>query len=121
MLEAQVEAPNNPISEVGACRYVAVFGTLRRNCGNHGLLRNAQYERTTVLTGYKMYVMSSTSFDAIPFIVKSDNPTDCVTVEIFSEGSLDWNTQMQHLDWLEDHPSWYTRVAVTIDYMSVWV
>jgi len=103
------------------CGYVAVYGTLRSGYWNHGLLRAAVSHGVHTLKGYKLYVMSNITYDTIPFIVESDDADAEVTVEMFSEGEVPWVDQVEHLDWLENHPDWYTRVAVTVNEQACWV
>lgn len=106
------------------CMRVAVYGTLRTGMSNHGLLRNATSLGTFTLKGYKLYVMSASTFDTIPFIVPAKEEE--TTVEVFElpeswEQIHKWTQLIENLDLLEDHPNWYTRTAVTINGAPTWV
>jgi gamma-glutamylcyclotransferase (GGCT)/AIG2-like uncharacterized protein YtfP len=79
-----------------------------------------------------MYVMGGRlDFSSIPFVVKTGNDEDVITVEIFKsthsrnfdpEYAYKWGMTLTELDWLEGHPSWYKReLARTSDGSEVWL
>jgi gamma-glutamylcyclotransferase (GGCT)/AIG2-like uncharacterized protein YtfP len=68
-----------------------------------------------------MYVMSSTTFASIPFVVHTGDPKDVITVERFDTPEEDWEDTLYYLDCLEGHPDWYTRKEVEVDGVTCWM
>jgi gamma-glutamylcyclotransferase (GGCT)/AIG2-like uncharacterized protein YtfP len=102
------------VKDAGSASAVAVYGTLRESQHNHFLLNECVLKNTVELCGYAMYVMSGTSYDAIPFIVPTGKPEDKVTVEVYLP-ERNWQETVTQLDWLEGSPEWYQRKVVQID------
>ena len=86
---------------------IAVYGTLKRNHGNHGLLKRvgATYVGTG-LTKEKMLLYAR----GIPFVYRKI-PKSHITVEVFS---VPTEEGMRMIDGLENHPDWYRRELTTI-------
>jgi len=73
----------------------AVYGTLRKGCGNHTCLNGAELVKTCRVSGYKMY-----SLGGFPACVKSDDDNDMVQVEVYNITTYD---QQRSLDSLEGY------------------
>lgn len=88
---------------------VAVYGTLRKGFGNHGLLSAARLlDSGTTIDQYGMVC------EGIPYVgseVREDG--NRIVVEVYA---VDDET-LARLDGLENHPEWYTRkqVPITLD------
>jgi gamma-glutamylcyclotransferase (GGCT)/AIG2-like uncharacterized protein YtfP len=82
---------------------VAVYGTLRRGFGNHGLLEGSQMigEGNTV-DGFTMRARG------IPYVSK--NGQTQIKVEVYSVDEV----TLDDLDSLEGHPRWYKREEVDV-------
>lgn len=73
---------------------VAVYGTLRKGCGNHGILYGLQGTRA-IVQGFKMYDLG-----AFPYVVHTGNHDDSIAVEVYEVP--DYNTA-RRLDSLEGY------------------
>ncbi len=88
---------------------VFVYGTLRKGCANHRLLRDGEFVGKSELTGYEMWGLGS-----YPGITVSDNPESVVEAELYTVS----DETLLILDKLEDfygvnHPqNLYDRVLV---------
>jgi gamma-glutamylcyclotransferase (GGCT)/AIG2-like uncharacterized protein YtfP len=100
---------------------VAVYGSLRKGLGNHGLLQGSEFIGTGKVSGYGMY-----SLGGFPAMSNVGAKSDAV-VEVYSVDEV----TMARLDRLEGYPSFYNRslVAVLLDegeggvatYASAWM
>lgn len=92
---------------------VFVYGTLRKELGNHYLLQDSVYLGTG-LTADKYVMLESSTGHSIPFVVKS-NPT-IHWFETFIEGELYEvdDATLYSLDRLEGHPGWYKREYIDV-------
>jgi gamma-glutamylcyclotransferase (GGCT)/AIG2-like uncharacterized protein YtfP len=90
---------------------VAVYGSLRKGMGNHGLLErnDAQLLSTERVTGWNMY-----SLGGFPYIEPGDG---VITIEVYAVPI----TAMQPLDRLEGYPSFYNRKLITTSKGDAWV
>lgn len=107
----------NKVEDKGKVR-VLVYGTLKKDHGNHGLIEAANGEflgRDSVTGHFKMV-----NFGTIPAVVPtSDNDTQVVRGELYAideEG-------LAALDMLEGHPNFYRRRKMWTDKMEkrAWV
>lgn len=91
---------------------VAVYGTLRKDQGNHRLLETAKYLGTDKTEPkFSMY-----SLGYFPYIVEQGDTA--VTVEVYD---VDDHT-FDRLDALEGYPGFYNRKQIdTTSYKDVWV
>jgi gamma-glutamylaminecyclotransferase len=81
-----------------------VYGTLKKNFGNHHLLRTSLYlGKGRTQNKYAMYV------DNIPYVVK-DRPISLIYGELYQVDAC----QLERLDRLEGHPEWYCREQVQV-------
>ena len=89
----------------GDCKYVAVYGTLKSNKGNHSVLGDSEYigKGETV----DKYAMQCSN---IPFLYK-DIQKDNIRVEVYEVSGKDIEFS---LDSLEGHPNMYEREKVYI-------
>jgi gamma-glutamylaminecyclotransferase len=83
---------------------IAVYGTLKKGFGNHGLVRDSEFIGSGETE--KEYTMYR---HGIPF-VKSTEKTSKIKVEIYSVNEKD----LIRVDLLEGHPDWYQRKPVTV-------
>lgn len=90
---------------------VAVYGSLRKNMGNHGFLVNGELLSVEEVKGFRMY-----SLGAFPAIVYNGGQ-NLVTVEVYE---VDDDT-FRSLDMLEGYPSLYDRAEVETSQGMVWV
>ena len=92
---------------------VFVYGTLRKELGNHYLLQDSVFLGTGLTIDH--YAMFESSLGhSIPFVTKL-NPTIkdfgvCIEGELYEVDDL----TLANLDRLEGHPGWYKREYVTI-------
>lgn len=91
---------------------VAVYGSLRKGMGNHGLLdrNDAQLLSTEVISGFEMY-----SLGGFPYI-KPASEGD-ITIEVYAVPI----TAMKALDMLEGYPSFYNRKLVDTTKGQAWI
>lgn len=93
---------------------VFVYGTLRKELGNHYLLQDSVFLGTGLTIDH--YAMFESSLGhSIPYVVKL-NPAIkdfgvCVEGELYEVDDL----TLGNLDRLEGHPGWYKREYVDID------
>tara|TARA_X000001382_G_C3174225_1_gene180559 strand:- start:1962 stop:2369 length:408 start_codon:yes stop_codon:yes gene_type:complete len=87
---------------------VFVYGTLKRGHGNHVLLKDSEFLGPA--STKDKYIMYSSG---IPYVSKSMNLTRIIG-ELYNVDELVLN----YLDMLENHPGWYKREKITIDYIS---
>jgi gamma-glutamylcyclotransferase (GGCT)/AIG2-like uncharacterized protein YtfP len=81
-----------------------VYGTLKRNFGNHHYLRNGEYlGKGRTQSKYAMYI------SGIPYVVK-EQPVSFIHGELYQVNSI----QLERIDRLEGHPEWYCREQVQI-------
>lgn len=86
--------------------YIFVYGTLKRNRGNHRLLASSKFIGEAVTKEPYGLVASG-----IPFMVESDDiPNYNVKGELYEVESKDLGS----LDSLEGHPNVYCRKPVTV-------
>lgn len=92
---------------------VAVYGSLRKGMGNHGLLDNDESVllSTEQIPGFEMY-----SYGAYPFIRPADTEQP-ITIEVYAVSS----SVMQRLDRLEGYPSFYNRKLVQTSKGQAWI
>ena len=85
---------------------VFVYGTLKRNCSNHGLLENRSefMGKATIGEGYSCYDWHR----GFPFLL-ADGGEGCKG-ELFTVD----DAVLQSLDWLEGHPTMYRREECTV-------
>lgn len=87
---------------------VAVYGTLRKGCGNHHILYGLPFS-DDVVQGYKMH-----SLGGFPYVFKTDDPSDEVIVEVYTVPD---EATARRLDALEGYSNgydgFYDRVQVT--------
>lgn len=90
---------------------VAVYGSLRKDLHNHGLLETSNFLGEDTITGFDMYSMGS-----FPFLVpnESDTPISIevyeVTPEVFAS-----------LDRLEGYPRFYDRKQIETAHGTSWI
>lgn len=82
---------------------VAVYGTLKKNKSNHGLMRGSFLGKGFVGKGYSLYV------DGLPYLVKDSSGVGC-EVELYLVDDF----TLENLDYLEGHPSFYKREKVWV-------
>jgi gamma-glutamylcyclotransferase (GGCT)/AIG2-like uncharacterized protein YtfP len=89
--------------DIGTTNKLAVYGTLKKNFGNHHYLNNSKFigEGTTK----EMFTLS---VKGIPFVSKE--PTSHIHVEVYDVNKEDFPA----IDGLEGHPDWYVREKTTI-------
>ncbi len=93
----QVTCMNEPVK-------VAVYGTLRRNQGNHFFLEEAQYLGTAeTLYPYALYLQG------LPYVTEQKS-----VVPIRTEIYLISQEQLKQLDQLEGHPTFYQRKLIPL-------
>lgn len=92
---------------------VAVYGTLRKNNGNHRLLRESRYCGTETLN------LSATLYTLGPFpaLVFNDDNESPITVEIYEVNKPTLNS----LDRLEGYPSFYNRKQIETSVGPAWI
>jgi len=83
--------------------HVAVYGTLRRGCGNDRFLKGAPMLGQYEVRSHRMY----TSHGAYPYVHYS--PTGTITVEVYDVTDP---RMMKDLDMLEGYPHHYQRKVV---------
>lgn len=84
---------------------VAVYGSLKLDFWNNGLLRNATFVDRG-LTDSKFMMMVG----GVPFVSFS-NDGHRVDVEVYEVDDY----QLETLDWLEGHPSFYRREEIRVE------
>jgi gamma-glutamylcyclotransferase (GGCT)/AIG2-like uncharacterized protein YtfP len=94
--------------------HVFVYGTLKKNHGNHRLLEKSAYVGRDKITGYKLYDLG-----VFPAVKKTGDDSDVVYGEVYKI-SLD---TLYSLDVLEGHPNFYARAKerTVIGSTRVWV
>ena len=92
---------------------VFVYGTLRKELGNHYLLQDSVYLGTGV-TAQQYLMLESSVGHSIPYVVKPNEATKNHVSNI--EGQLYEvdDLTLAHLDRLEGHPGWYKREYVDV-------
>lgn len=88
---------------------VAVYGTLRRGEGNHGLLRDAAFVGQGRVSGYKMV-----SNGGFPAVYATDDVDDEIVVEVYevNESQL---LRLHGLEGFRSHDNkWYDLGVVTV-------
>lgn len=90
---------------------VAVYGTLRRGEGNHGLMRGAEFVGEADINGFAMH-----SLGGFPAIYPQEDTIIKAEVYRVSDNQLEGP-----LDSLEGHPNWYRRVLIDTPYGQAWV
>lgn len=90
---------------------VAVYGSLRKNMGNHGFLVNAKHLSTEEIKGFRMYSLGG--FPAVLY----NGGQNTVTVEVYE---VDDDT-FESLDMLEGYPRFYDRDEVDTSQGSAWI
>lgn len=96
---------------------VAVYGTLRQGCGNHGILYGLPKADDRV-QGYKMH-----SLGGFPYVFETGDPSDEIIVEVYTVPD---ETTARRLDALEGYTNgyagFYDRVSVrTVTGRQVWM
>ena len=81
-------------------KIIAVYGSLRKNMGNHGLISHSTLlETTTVSLPYKMI-----SLGGFPGLIKSDQNNE-ITIELYEVD----DTTYKRVERLEGYPSFYDK------------
>lgn len=83
---------------------IAVYGTLRQQYGNHGLIKG--YDQVGIGWTDNKYQLTASG---IPF-VHPEKPVSKIRVEVYRIP----NSYMNRVDGLEGHPRWYRRVPTPI-------
>jgi len=92
---------------------VFVYGTLRKELGNHYLLQDSVYLGTGLTL--EPYVMLESSIGrSIPYVVKPNETTKHLVSRIEGELYEVDDLTLANLDRLEGHPGWYKREYVTV-------
>jgi gamma-glutamylcyclotransferase (GGCT)/AIG2-like uncharacterized protein YtfP len=94
---------------------VAVYGSLRRNQSNHGLLTrfNANFRGTTILVGWHMLGLGP-----YPAIIPSKSAKEKIEVEVY-EVSQTCLSALDHLEGVDaEH---YERIEITGSYGRMWI
>lgn len=84
---------------------VAVYGSLRKGLGNHGVLGDSEYMFNGVTKG-TMYDYSGGGFPAVT--LRGDTSLVVEVYRVPDEDTAD------RLDWLEGYPNFYNRTQVDI-------
>jgi|TARA_R100000081_G_C4798895_1_gene162799 gamma-glutamylcyclotransferase (GGCT)/AIG2-like uncharacterized protein YtfP len=85
--------------------YVAVYGTLKKNCGNHHLLSDSTFiSKGITKDKYPMVVRG------IPYVIEDRGKGYYINVEVYQVS----NDTLSMLDRLERHPDWYERKEIEI-------
>ena len=87
---------------------VFVYGTLKRGHGNHILLEKSEFLGPAETND--KYVMYQAG---IPFVSKAFKETR-ISGEVYRVDELELN----HLDLLEGHPTWYKREEIYVKYIN---
>lgn len=87
---------------------LAVYGTLRKGWGNHGLISRGNTEEVGRGRTVGLHTLTASG---IPF-VKKNGGTHRVVVEVFQVNDAD---TLRDLDGLEGHPRWYKREIEQIE------
>jgi gamma-glutamylcyclotransferase (GGCT)/AIG2-like uncharacterized protein YtfP len=87
---------------------IAVYGTLRAGYGNHSLISNSDFIGSGLTNNLHTLTASG-----IPFVEKNGG-TSRVRVEVYAVSTRE---ELERLDSLEGHPSWYRREdeEITLD------
>ena len=81
-------------------KIIAVYGSLRKNMGNHGLISHSTLlETTTVSLPYKMI-----SLGGFPGLIKSDQNNE-ITIELYEVDDATY----KRVERLEGYPSFYDK------------
>jgi len=90
---------------------VAVYGTLKQGRSNHCVMQRASgsFVGEATLEGFEMYTNGG-----FPVIYKT-NHDSTIAVELFSVEDID------PLDSLEGHPTWYRREQVATPHGDAWI
>lgn len=91
---------------------VAVYGSLRRGFGNYPIIKDAPFQGTTHIGGFFMI-----SLGFFPGVIKTEDETS----HIFAETYLVNDKELERLDRLEGHPTFYTRTKVHTVYGEAWI
>lgn len=87
---------------------VAVYGTLKKNHGNHPLLKDSEFLGQDRVKGWDLYA------GGIPFIVKGKGS---VSVEVYKIDKSTFNS----IDRLEGYPEFYNRTKVSTNFGKAWI
>lgn len=90
----------------GRTNIVAVYGTLRRDCGNHALLNHVGYDH--IGDGHTVN-KHALVVDGLPYLFE-EPAISSIRVEVYAVD----NQGLKQLDRLERHPSWYCRKEIPI-------
>lgn len=94
---------------------VAVYGSLRKDMGNHRIIENAPRQDDGVIRDRFRMV----SLGGFPGLLKSANENTDIVVEVYEVTN---EAQAQSLDYLEGYPSFYNREVVELaDGRECWV
>jgi gamma-glutamylcyclotransferase (GGCT)/AIG2-like uncharacterized protein YtfP len=90
---------------------VAVYGSLRKGMGNHGLLQSDEvtFLGTERVSGFDMYSMGG-----FPFITPAQGE---IRIELYKVG----HATMLRLDRLEGYPSFYDRKLIQTSKGQAWI
>ena len=92
---------------------VFVYGTLRKELGNHYLLQDSVFLGNAITN--ETYVMLESSLGrSIPYVVKPNKITKDITTFVQGEVYEVDDLTLAHLDRLEGHPGWYKREYVDV-------
>lgn len=91
--------------------YIAVYGTLKSNKGNH-----TYYLSTSTLVGIGKTVLKYPMTGAgLPYVYNQPNVGHNIQVEVYDVAN---KMDRENIDSLERHPSWYTRHQTDIELTS---
>ena len=90
---------------------VAVYGSLKKGFGNHGLLTNAEFLGEDAIKGWRMLHLGG-----FPGIIDG-NDEEAIHIELYKvdEG------EFERLDMLEGFPSFYNRKKVPTSQGDAWI
>jgi len=92
---------------------VFVYGTLRKELGNHYLLQDSVFLGNAITD--ETYVMLESSLGrSIPYVVKPNKITKDITTFVQGEVYEVDDLTLAHLDRLEGHPRWYKREYIDV-------
>lgn len=89
---------------------VAVYGSLRKGLGNHGVLGDSELLGTTQVHGFEMI-----SLGGFPAIYDGEGE---ITIEVYS---MDSEMTAKNLDMLEGYPTFYNRKIIETEFGDAWV
>lgn len=90
---------------------VAVYGTLKKGRGNHGLMMDSEFINKETVKGFIMY-----NVGGFPVVYRDINHSIVVEVYEVSQHVLESN-----LDPLEGHPNWYKREQIETTVGTAWL